>query len=77
MQEISKIYLSFPTSNRIYDYTNMSISERYEIIDKYNISIIIQTNVVTDLKSLELYANVKLYQPTPSYEVIVLGEYEK
>lgn len=74
--EVSKVYLSISTSNKIFDYTNISGKERYEIIKKYNISIIIQTNKITDLESLKLFFEIQTYQPTPQYSVIVLEKHK-
>lgn len=39
--ELSKVYSSFPTNVKIFDYSDVSLSERLEILDKYNIGMII------------------------------------
>lgn len=76
-QETSKVYLKYPTSVGEFNYVNVSSEKRYHILDKYNISVIIETSKIkADIDALKLrYSAAVLfnwYHPTPSYWVIIL-----
>jgi len=76
-QETARIYLKYPTSAGEFNFLNVSSEERYNIINKYNISVIVETDKIkADINSLKLYYSTAVlfnwYHPTPSYWVIIL-----
>lgn len=73
-QETSKVYTMFRTNIGVFDYRNISSEERCNILNKYNISVIIETKIhKSDIESFKLcYSKVEVYHPTSSYWVIIL-----
>jgi hypothetical protein len=77
-QELAKIYLNYPTNIGNFNFINVSSSERYNILNKYNISAIIETeNIKTDINSLVQYYSEDIlfnwFQVTPKYSAIILN----
>jgi len=74
-QELSKIYDIFTTLEKTYDFKDVSNIERYEILKKYNISIIIETHIKIDMELLNLYTETKiLYQSRLVRVISLIGD---
>lgn len=75
-QETSKVYPIFRTSKGVFNYRDISSKERCNILNKYNISVIIETKThKSDIESFKLcYSKIEVYNPTSSYWVIILGK---
>jgi len=73
--ETSKLYKIYPTNVGVFDFSGISNIERRDIINKYNISVIVEKNSIkSDIESLKSYYSIKVYNPTPSYWVILLSD---
>ena len=74
-EETSKMFKIYPTNVGVFDFSGISNTEKYDIINKYNISVIIETNrIKVDTKFLEIYYSIKIYHPAPSYWMIAIGD---